>query len=300
MGYTHFQALSVTTANGLAYGAKGSESKLIDGSTGAVTLPSTANVTGDLSVATNKFTVAAATGNTAVAGTLGVTGASTLSSTLGVTGDFAVNTNKFTVTAASGNTLAAGTLSATGDFAVATNKFTVAAATGNTVVAGTLGVTGDVAVATNKLTVAAATGNTAVAGTLTLNGNLVPNTFCTSTTVQGANAATAANYGVFFIAPFACTVVSVREAHTAPGTDAAAVTLDIEKLTGTQAPDAGVAVLGATKIDLKGAANTVQAPALSGTAADLTLAAGDRLCLKDAGVLTAVAGVAVTVQFKGA
>lgn len=60
------------------------------------------NSGGDFSVATNKFTVASATGNTAVAGTLGATG------------DFAVNTNKFTVTAASGNTAVAGTLGVTG------------------------------------------------------------------------------------------------------------------------------------------------------------------------------------------
>ncbi|MEW6016493.1 MAG: hypothetical protein AB1760_00300 [Pseudomonadota bacterium] len=144
------------------------------------------------------------------------------------------------------------------------------------------------------------TGAATFPSTLTVGGNLIPNTFTVSTTLDGANAATAANYGVFFIAPFACTVVSVREAHTAAGTDAGAVTLDIEKLTGTQAPDAGVAVLGATKIDLKGAANTVQSPALTATAADKTLAAGDRLCLKDTGVLTAVAGVAVTVELKGA
>ena len=47
---------------------------------------STLSSTGDFSVATNKFTVASASGNTAVAGTLAVTGATTLSSTLGVTG----------------------------------------------------------------------------------------------------------------------------------------------------------------------------------------------------------------------
>lgn len=46
--------------------------------------------------------------------TLDVTGATTLSSTLDVTGNLAVNTNKFTVAASSGNTLAAGTLTATG------------------------------------------------------------------------------------------------------------------------------------------------------------------------------------------
>ncbi len=126
----------------------------------------------------------------------------------------------------------------------------------------------------------------------------VPKTFTVSTILAGDAAATAANYGVFFIAPFACEVVSVRESHTAAGTDAGAVTLDIEKLTGTQAPDSGVAVLGATKINLKGTANTVQSPALTGTTANKQLAAGDRLCLKDTGVLTGVAGLAVTVELK--
>ena len=43
-------------------------------------------VTGDFAVNTNKFTVAAATGNTSIAGTLGVAGATTLDSTLSVAG----------------------------------------------------------------------------------------------------------------------------------------------------------------------------------------------------------------------
>jgi hypothetical protein len=47
-------------------------------------------------------------------GTLAVTGATTLSSTLDVTGNVAVNTGKFNVTAASGNTTIAGTLAVTG------------------------------------------------------------------------------------------------------------------------------------------------------------------------------------------
>lgn len=135
-------------------------------------------------------------------------------------------------------------------------------------------------------------------GGLKVNGANVSDTFVVSATLDGAAAATAANCGVFFIAPFTCEVVSVREAHTTAGSDAGAVTLDVEKLTGTQAPDAGVAVLGATKVNLKGTANTVQAPALTGTTADKQLAAGDRLALKDAGILTAVAGVAVTVELK--
>jgi hypothetical protein len=45
---------------------------------------------GSLTIATNKFTVAGDSGNTLIAGTLGVTGATTLSSTLGVVGDFDV------------------------------------------------------------------------------------------------------------------------------------------------------------------------------------------------------------------
>jgi hypothetical protein len=49
------------------------------------------NTTNDFSVATNKLTVASASGNTAIAGTLGVTGASTLAS-VGVTGSATVGT----------------------------------------------------------------------------------------------------------------------------------------------------------------------------------------------------------------
>lgn len=59
-------------------------------STGAFVASSTANVVGNFSVATNKFTVAAASGNTLVAGTLNVTGASTLTGAATLTGGFTV------------------------------------------------------------------------------------------------------------------------------------------------------------------------------------------------------------------
>jgi hypothetical protein len=52
--------------------------------TGASTLTGAVGVTGNLAVATDKFTVAAASGNTVVAGTLGVTGAATLTAALAV------------------------------------------------------------------------------------------------------------------------------------------------------------------------------------------------------------------------
>ena len=54
---------------------------------GATSVTGSLSATGDLAINTNKFNVASATGNTLVAGTLGVTGATTLSSTLGVTGN---------------------------------------------------------------------------------------------------------------------------------------------------------------------------------------------------------------------
>jgi hypothetical protein len=93
-----------------------------------------------------------------------------LSSTLDAAGNFSVATNKFNVTAASGNTAIAGTANVVGNFSVATNKFNVTAASGNTAVAGTFDSAGNFSVATNKMTVAAASGNTAIAGTLGVTG----------------------------------------------------------------------------------------------------------------------------------
>lgn len=61
-------------------------------------------------------------------------------------GNFTVNTNKLTVAGSSGNTAVAGTLGVTGNLAVNTNKFTVAAATGNTVISGTATVSGSATV----------------------------------------------------------------------------------------------------------------------------------------------------------
>lgn len=114
-------------------------------------------------------------------------------------------------------------------------------------------------------------------------------------TIIGTAAATAANYAVFFIAPFACTVSEFREVHQTAGTDAGAVTLDLEKLTGTQALDAGTGLLQTT-LSLKAAINTVQTATLTNTVSNRSLARGDRLTLKDAGVLTSVANVTTVTE----
>ena len=111
--------------------------------------------------------------------------------------------------------------------------------------------------------------------------------------LSGSSPVTASNYEVFFIAPYDCQLLKVSEVHRVAGNDGSAVTLNIEKLTGTQALDAGVSV-GKSGFDLKGTANTV----VTKEAVDLqnyTLDAGDRLALEDTGVLTAVAGLTVTL-----
>lgn len=114
-------------------------------------------------------------------------------------------------------------------------------------------------------------------------------------TIYGADAATAGNYGVFWIAPFECVVSEIREVHQTAGTDTGAVTLQIEKLTGTQALDGGVELL-AEAFDLKGTANTVNTGTLTTTLADRNLNRGDRLAMKDSGVLTSVNNVTVIIE----
>ncbi|MCX7748483.1 MAG: LamG domain-containing protein [Clostridia bacterium] len=121
--------------------------------------------------------------------------------------------------------------------------------------------------------------------------------FIVTATVPGTLASWPDNYGVFFTAPFPCEIVSVREVHASAAVDSGNVVLDIEKLTGSQAPNSGVSLLD-TAIDLKNAANTVQAPSLNSNTANIQLGAGDRLCLKDVGVLSGLNGVSITIELK--
>ena len=119
--------------------------------------------------------------------------------------------------------------------------------------------------------------------------------FVVKENIQGTNAATATNYGIFFIAPFRCEVVRIDEVHQTLGTDGGAVTVTVERLQGTEALDAGDDLL-ATLLSLKATINTVQNGTLTATKENRILNRGDRLALKDAGVLTTVAGVCVTVK----
>ncbi len=132
-------------------------------------------VSGDLAVNANKFNVAAASGNTAIAGALSVAGASTfvgsasIGGSLTVAGSGSVGGALNVAGVASlgsalivvGNETVGGTLGVVGDVAINRNKFNVSAASGNTTVAGTLGVAG----------ASILTGNTSLGGTLNVAGD---------------------------------------------------------------------------------------------------------------------------------
>lgn len=114
-------------------------------------------------------------------------------------------------------------------------------------------------------------------------------------TLPGTSSATAALYGSFFIAAFKCVVVGMKEVHRVAGSDGGAVTLQLEKLVGTEAPGSGDALLS-TALSLKTTAETVQSGVIIPVPKTKTLGIGDRLCLKDAGTLTAVDNVTVIIE----
>lgn len=115
-------------------------------------------------------------------------------------------------------------------------------------------------------------------------------------TLFGTQAATAGNYSVFFTAPFPITLSSATEAHVTAGSSGSAVTVDIEKLTGTTAPGSGI-LLTLTPISLKTTANTVQGASLIQNVNILQLLTGDRLALRLTGTPTAVADMCMTILF---
>jgi len=107
-----------------------------------------------------------------------------------------------------------------------------------------------------------------------------------------------------WVAPVACTLVSVTEVHSVISTGAA--TLGIRKITAnSQAPGASaganVVELLATAIDLNGvAANTLTTASLSAVAGVLTIAAGNRIAFDFSAAVTGLAGCVVTLNFTAA
>lgn len=106
----------------------------------------------------------------------------------------------------------------------------------------------------------------------------------------------AATDQVFFIATRPYRVVAASEVHSVAAGGASV--LQLVKDTATDAPGAGTDLLTNntnTGFDLNATANTVQVGALSGTAANLRLATGDRLSVDYANTIQSSAGVVVTV-----
>lgn len=129
------------------------------------------------------------------------------------------------------------------------------------------------------------------------NSELGLDWFCVSTVVQDISAATAANYGVFFTAPFACELIEAWETHKTLGTNGSAVTLALEKLEAGEALGSGVDMLYST-FNLKGTINTPQRVRSTTTRVNRVLSPGERVALKDTGTLTDVAHVQVTLLFR--
>lgn len=96
----------------------------------------------------------------------------------------------------------------------------------------------------------------------------------------------------FFISPDHFIVEKITACWTTAG--AASSSLKITKASGTTAPASGTD-LHSTGIALDGAADTVNAPTLTATKAELRLKPNDRLCAEFTGTVTALEGLNVTV-----
>ena len=112
--------------------------------------------------------------------------------------------------------------------------------------------------------------------------------------LKNTDAATAANYGVFFIASRPYEVMEVRAVWSTASTSG---TLQVEKLTGTTAEGSGNNILKAV-IDLSGTANTVNTKKTHADLQNRLLKTGDRLALVDAADLSNLVNLVVTILIK--
>lgn len=113
--------------------------------------------------------------------------------------------------------------------------------------------------------------------------------------LKNAEPATAGNYGRIFTAlrPY-----EVIEVVCVFGTASTSGTLNVERLQGTEALDAGDTIL-TTNFDLSSTANTPQyRKAIDGQIQNSILSVGDRLALKDGGTLTNQVDLQVTILLK--
>ena len=115
--------------------------------------------------------------------------------------------------------------------------------------------------------------------------------FTVTVVLPGSTAATATNYGSFWVAPAKCVVDSITYSFSA---NSSSGTVEVEKIPSATAQGSGTNLQTATVSTASGA-NTNQAATLSSTAATLELASGDRLALEDGGTLTSLTDLVCTV-----
>lgn len=215
-------------------------------------------------------------------------------------------------------TTGTGNVSLNGDVTVAVDKDIGMSGTGTlTTGTGAVALNGDVTVAADKdigmsgtATFTTGTGAVALNGTttvataktlavtdadaLTVGSVIVPQEMVVTFPLDATSVD-----GNIFIADDAWVVTSIEEVHSTAGNDGSAVTLMVDKCTGTEAPGSGTDMIQST-LDLKGTANTVQTGTLSATPADYTLADGDRIAIDVSGALTTLAGGIVVIHMKRA
>lgn len=119
-------------------------------------------------------------------------------------------------------------------------------------------------------------------------------TFDRTAFLPGATAATAANYGNFWIAPYKCVVEAVTARWSA---NSSSGTVTVHKVPSATAQDSGTALLSST-ISTASGANTNSAGTVVTTAATVELAAGDALQLVDSGTLTSLTDLVVTCRLR--
>ena len=105
-----------------------------------------------------------------------------------------------------------------------------------------------------------------------------------------------------FIADTDYELLMVSEVHSTSGTDGSAVTLDLERLTGTTAVGSGTSLLSST-FNLKSTINTVveksiASGGLPSAQASRFIGDGDRIGMNLAGTLTAVTGMCLTLWLR--
>lgn len=122
--------------------------------------------------------------------------------------------------------------------------------------------------------------------------NILNRQFTVSSHVLGTAAATATNYGAFWIAPFDCSIQTMLESHGRAGSDAGTVVVFVVIFSDGDTFGDGTPVKA---FNLKSTADTVATSNLLAGRNPAVIHAGQRLALVPVGVLTNVADVIVTV-----